>query len=169
MQNKSRAFTLIELLVVVLIIGILAAIALPQYQKAVAKSRATEAMMMLQAIRQAEEVYYLANGSYTNDLHNLDIAVPESQISATWWASDASRPTTYMYSCASTKTTCAAIAADREKQPVFQIRFAYVDDPGLVCTSNAKNNLAAQICRNIAGNSEDIQGDSGTGSSYRIY
>ena len=73
--GKNAGFTLIELLVVVLIIGILAAVALPQYQKAVSKSRTTEAIVTLKSIIDAEEVYYMANGAYTDDLSLLDIQV----------------------------------------------------------------------------------------------
>ena len=77
--NTSRlGFTLIELLVVVLIFGILAAVALPQYQLAVEKSRATEAINALSVLRKAEEVYFMENGTYTA-LENLDIQVPEGK------------------------------------------------------------------------------------------
>ena len=65
----KQAFTLIELLVVVLIIGILAAIALPQYQKAVEKSRAAEAVVLLKHLRQAGELYILENGKPRNAVH----------------------------------------------------------------------------------------------------
>ena len=73
---KNKGFTLIELLVVVLIIGILAAIAVPQYQKAVIKSEASQVISLVRAIGNAEEIYYLANGNYVDSFESLDVSLP---------------------------------------------------------------------------------------------
>ena len=80
LQDDSKVakggFTLIELLVVVLIIGILAAVAVPQYEKAVLKSRLAGAFAKLEALDKAQTAYYMANGRYTTDLEALDLDLP---------------------------------------------------------------------------------------------
>ena len=71
----KKGFTLIELLVVVLIIGILSAVALPEYEKAVEKSRAATAIQAVKSIKDAQEAFYMANGYYAPSLDLLDVQV----------------------------------------------------------------------------------------------
>ena len=72
-NQAKQGFTLIELLVVVLIIGILAAVAIPQYQKAVLKSRLVQMVVWMDNLKKGAELYYLANNAYPTDLRDMDV------------------------------------------------------------------------------------------------
>ena len=72
----NQGFTLIELLVVVLIIGVLSAVALPQYQTAVERSRATEALTQMAAISDSLQRYHAQHEVWPSSFAKLDVDIP---------------------------------------------------------------------------------------------
>ena len=85
-RHKNQGFTLIELLVVIIIIGVLAAIALPNFLGQVGKARETEAKNAIGTITRGQQSYHFQNGVFTPALNNtelqsgnsLNVTLPES-------------------------------------------------------------------------------------------
>ncbi|WP_428075284.1 type IV pilin protein [Candidatus Avelusimicrobium luingense] len=158
---NNKAFTLIELLVVVLIIGILASVALPQYKFAVAKARATQLVTTANSIVQAEDRYYLANNAYTNQLDDLDIEFP-----------DANKPVgqgnLLIQLILQNSTNPDHVVVQDRRLTGVELRFGYSHTSWTAwqnwrtCYATKTNDLANKLCAHIA-NSKSKQ-DNGGGS-----
>lgn len=131
--GENTGFTLIELLVVVLIIGILAAVALPQYERAVEKSRAAEAISTLSNLRQQFLLCLLSLplaecGKGPNQFELFDVQPPGVQVS------DMCYKTKYWYYCAEGQADLVAYRYNTENDAnprAVALGHLIMDDPHL--------------------------------------
>jgi len=75
-KSKQRGFTLVELAIVIVIIGVLASFGVPRFRDAVERSKAGESMNYLSAVRAAQERFHAREGTYADQMSDLDISIP---------------------------------------------------------------------------------------------
>ena len=90
-MNNNKGFTLVELLVVVLIIGILAAMAMPAYFKAVERARAAEADTLIGTVVNAQQRYKMKTGKFAKNWTSLDVA-PANAVAAGAYCTKGTQP-----------------------------------------------------------------------------
>ena len=105
-MSTRRGFTLIELLIVVVIIGILAAIAIPKFKSTKGRAYAASIRGDLHNLATAEEAYFFQTASYTADTTRLvyrttnGVQVTIIEATAGGWAAIATHPLSYPLTCA---------------------------------------------------------------------
>ena len=155
MQKNKQAFTLIELLVVVLIIGILAAVALPQYKIAVYKSRYATLKNLVKTFVNAQEVYYLANGKYAEKISDLDIDLPGGKL-------DTSTENRYDYTWGycNVGPSNSAKCNDAQIKMQYQVRYAHITSPNrryCIIWDATTSDIRNQVCKNETGAASGTQ------------
>lgn len=144
--NTRRGFTLIELLVVVLIIGILAAVAVPQYQKAVLKTRLVAPLTACETLFKSAELYRLANGTWPTKLDEFDIEMPGSLNNA----KDTLNGDNFICYYVSSTPSIMCYLKQGNNVPNLGIRRFWGDNT-YYCFASKDHDFYNQVCKNFSG------------------
>lgn len=154
-KSKIGGFTLIELLVVVLIIGILAAVAYPQYRFMVLRAETARALPLLKSLRDAQDRYFMANGTYAQKFEDLDIKMPcEEEFNYVNYSTCTleSRSRTYfLYSSGGVRLD---IGKDPLQERVYIYYYPESMSPAHVCyaaTAPGDNSPGNKLCKGLGG------------------
>ena len=140
-----KGFTLIELLVVVLIIGILAAIAVPKYQKAVLKSKIASDLPLLVSVINAQKVYEMANGKFALNLDELDVSLPCQRIQTEGDGSYCTLPSALL-------KTYNRSGVYIERGGLYRLQWSKTGaDQKVLCIARADNQQAKEVCASYGG------------------
>ncbi len=172
---SRKGFTLIELLVVVLIIGILAAVAMPQYQKAVERSRMVEVFTLLDTISKSQQRYMMNSGGFARDFSVLDVA-PRGANGATYYTKG--DPLTgengngfevTLYTTDEFGNGYAEATRHHEDRPLayeYKLRRVYLDEK-TTCSSDEENGQA--LCADFCGIDESVPACCSDGTANVCY